>query len=335
MAGPNAYLTPDGPGGTIYDVAREAGVSIGTVSKVFNDKPDVSRKTRRLVLDAARKVHYMPVMRSRRVSIGLFVEDLNRINEVGYVSQIVFSIARQVTRHGGVLELVSLNDIDAIYKNHVSGVIAVVFRPHEKLEQLNTVPVVLVNNRIDLPNLHSVASDHRDGGYQAARHLIDAGHERIGFLEMVEDAWGSRERQAGYLMAMDEAGLPVDELMRFTQMQSPRASIESLLEQRATALLVCGEDLSLQVNDLLLHHFRLSIPDDLSLIAAEVPYVSSILSPPQTTIAQPWSELGTGAVEVLMQVLQKQADTPIHRLLPNELIVRQSVQSRVKAGGGR
>jgi LacI family transcriptional regulator len=316
--------------GSIYDVARVSGVSIGTVSRVFNNKPDVAEATRLLVMDAAKRVKYMPRISTRRVNIGLLVEQIEKANEVGFISETVSTLAKHMALQGGVLELVPLNDLDIIFRNYIRGLIAVVFSTDpESLREIQHIPIVLINNVIKGPNLHYVASDHAQGSRLATEYLITRGHRRIGFLEIRDDGWGSRERQRGYREAFEKVGLKASaDLMRFCGHNPAREAVVPLLEkERPTALLVCGEDLSLEVNRVLIHELKVNIPKDLSVISFETPLVSELLSPPQTTIAQPWEDMGRAAVEGVISVVEQGSKKPLQVLLPNRLIERDSVRN--------
>src|SRR5438105_2930070 len=138
--------------GSIYDVARKAGVSIGTVSRVFNNKQDVSAQTRQTVLSAAKRVRYMPRISARRLSIGLAVPDLAKANEVGFVSNTITTLAKHAAEKGAILELLPSDDIDAIYRNYIQGIVAIVFgKDAGPLARIRDIPVVMINNRIDAP----------------------------------------------------------------------------------------------------------------------------------------------------------------------------------------
>ena len=315
--------------GSIYDVARASGFSIGTVSRVFNNKPDVAAETRELVMEASKSVNYTPRISRRRVTIGLLVQELNKANEVGFVSNVISTLARQIALRGGVLELVQLDDIDSIYRNYVRGLIAVVFgSKNELVRSIRNIPVIMINNQIEAPNVHCVASDHAQGAQLATSHLLEHGHRRIGFIEVLRDAWGSRERQRGFRQAYLEAGLaPPLHLMRYCEEDPVAATLVPLLEEKPTALVVCGEDLSLEVNRLLIHDLGIRIPQDLSVVSSEVSFVSSMLSPPQTTIAQPWEQLGSMAVDRMIRLIERRPAKSFQRLLPNRLIERASVRT--------
>lgn len=314
--------------GTIFDVAREAGVSIGTVSRVFNEKPDVAHPTRTLVIEAAKRVDYRPQVSRRRVAVGLIVEDIEKANQVGFVSDVVSTLAKHMALQGALLEIISLNDLDALYRNYVRGAIVIQFQPEAgPLEKIRNLPLLFINNRAGAAEHHFVASDHAQGARLATRHLLQMGHRRIGFLEVKKDLWGSRERLRGFREAFADAGLKAPEaLVRYCGREPAHNALVPLLAEKPTALLVCGEDLSLEVNRLLLHELDVCIPRDLSVVSFETPLVSELLSPPQTTICQPWEDIGRLAVEHILELIHGRGD-PVRVLLPNRLIERRSTQA--------
>jgi LacI family transcriptional regulator len=315
--------------GSIYDVAKSAGCSIGTVSRVFNNKHDVAEQTRARVLSAAKRVRYMPKISARRVSIGVVVQEIEQADQVGFVSNAVSTLAKHIASRGAVLELLPMDDLEAVYRNYVRGLIAIVFGANTKgLAALKDVPVVMINNRQEGANFHSVASDHAQGARIAARHLLERGHRRIGFLEVKRENWGARERERGFREAHEQAGVNAPgDLIAYVGDKSYREAVLGLLKSKPTALLVCGEDLSLAVNEVLLHEIRVKIPEELSVVSYETRGVTSLLSPPQTSIAQPWEEMGRAAVEGILSLIRGPSDRRIDALLPNTLIERASVKT--------
>lgn len=316
--------------GSIYDVARKAGVSIGTVSRVFNNKHDVSDQTRQTVLTAAKRVRYLPKISARRVSIGLVVQDIDKANEVGFISNTVSTLAKQMAARGVILELLPNEDLDAVYRNYIQGIVAVVFgKDCGPLGSIRDIPVIMINNRIEAPNFHSIASDHAQGARIAAKHLLDRGHRKIGFLEVRADNWGAAEREKGFREAFEAAGVkPAANLVCYVEGRTLRAAVESVLAAKPTAMLVCGEDLSLAVNHILLHQIKARIPDELSLITYETPIVSGLLTPPQTTVVQPWEEIGRAAVDSILGLVGGKTEKRLDLLFANTLLERDSVRDR-------
>lgn len=313
--------------GSIYDVAKEAGVSVSTVSRVFNRHPDVADDTKAGVMSAAKHVNYMPRVTSRRVTIGVVVQYIEPSHDVGFVSQLLSALARRMARFGSVLELVPIDDLEMVFRHYLRGLIAITYGPESgMLGEIEHIPVVLINNRIDHPNFHYVASDHAQGARLAVQHLVDRGHRRIGFLEVRKVVWGARERERGYREVLAEAGIAVDpKLICYCEDDPARHAVLQLWEQRPTAILVCGEDLSLAANAVLMQELQLRIPEDISVITYEMPLVSSILTPPQTTILQPWEEISRLAVEGMFSLISGSSQHQLNGLLPNSLVDRHSV----------
>lgn len=322
------------PIGSIYDVARESGVSIGTVSRVFNDKPDVAAATRELVLEAAKRVRYMPRISTRRISVGLMVEQIEKANQVGFVSDTVSTLAKHMALRGAILELIPANDLNAVYRNYLRGLLAILFGPvYERLRSIRHIPIVLINNFCEGPNFHTVASDHAQGARVAAEHLLKRGHRRIAFLEVEPANWGAMERERGFREAFKAArGTVPEDLIGYCGESPARDTLEPLLARHPTALLVCGEDLSLEVNRILIHELRLNIPKDLSVVTYETPLVSALLSPPQTAVVQPWEDVGRGAVDTVLSLIRGTPRKRVKILVPNLLIERASVRDLREKG---
>jgi len=318
-----------GSRGSIYDVARQAGVSIGTVSRVFNNKTNVADETRDRVLVAARTVNYLPRISTRRLTIGLVIQEMANVKGVGFTSEIIARVASQVARRESVLEVIPLTDLKSVYRKYISGLIAIIFDTGEEiLQSIRHVPVVLINNQLQRPNFHSVCSDHQEGGHMATKHLLERGHKRIGFLEISPKNWGARAREAGYRQAIAQSERAVDEdLIVYTRSQPLRDVLSALLSRGITGLVICGEDLSMAANQVLIHELRVRMPDDLSVVSFELPPVSALLTPPQTTIEQPWDDIGSVAVETVLQLAYRGDGRNVNILLHNHLIERNSVRT--------
>ena len=318
-----------GARGSIYDVARQAGVSIGTVSRVFNNKTNVADETRDRVLVAARTVNYLPRITTRRLTIGLVIQEMANVKGVGFTSEIIARVASQMARRESVLEVIPLHDLKSVYRKYISGLIAIIFDSGEEiLQSIRHVPVVLINNHVQRPNFHSVCSDHQEGGYMATKHLLERGHKRIGFLEISPKNWGARAREAGYRQAMGQFSVDLDpELIVYTLARPLRDVLAGLLARGITALVICGEDLSMAASQVLIHDLKVKIPDEVSVVSFELPPVSALLSPPQTTIEQPWDDIGAVAVETVLQLAYRGDGRSVNILLHNHLIERNSVRT--------
>jgi len=314
---------------TIYDVAREAGISIGTVSRVFNDKRDVSAATRAKVLESAKRLNYMPQLTARRLTVGLVMDDVEKIHEVAYVGAILCGLANHAAHRGIALEIVPIRDIEVVFRRHLSGLIGVLFgKAALKLASVSNVPVVLINNAPEKGSFHVVASDHAEGARLAAQYLLNRGHRRIAAVGVDCCDWGMRERQRGFRSALESAGMKVrKDPITCLDGHSIEEVFDPLLRKGPTAVVVFGEDLSIAITDNLVHRMNVRVPDDLSLLTYEVPLVSSLQTPPQTTIVQPWERIARMALDTLLDVIRAPGGSPRRVLLPNQLIERASVRA--------
>ena len=319
---------PDSSKVTIYDVARESGVSIGTVSRVLNNRREVAAETRVRVLDAAKRLGFTPQTTTRRVSIGLVIREIETVHEVGYVGTVLSELANHSARCGAVLEIVPLDDLDRIYRHYLQGVIGLLFgEAAKKLRDIRHIPVFLINNMAEKEHFHTVATDHAEGARMGAEYLLRHGHERIALVQIEEKDWGAKERERGFRDAFKAAKVPVPtDLIKYLESWSIEQAFDPLLRRKPTAILVSGEDLSIAITESLVHRLKVRIPEDLSLVTYEVPLMSKLFTPPQTTIAQPWPEMARAAMDGLLAAIAKKTTGLQHTLLPNKLIERASVR---------
>lgn len=315
---------------TIYDVARMSGVSIGTVSRVLNNRREVSEATRRRVLDAARRTNFVPQQTTRRVSVALVLQDTEKVHEVGYVSTVVSALVGEASRLGAVIEIVSLREIDVIYGHYVRGLVGLLFgRAAEKLRAVRHVPVVLINNASESGTFRDVGTDHAEGARMGTAYLLRQGHRRIALVQIEREDWGARERERGYREALAGAGVTArEELVVYLEDRPLEERFDPVLRRNPTAVFACGEDLSIAVYDALVHRLGRRLPGDLSLVTYEVPILSQVLLPPQTTIAQPWEEMARAALARVLALVNGEAVAPEHATFPNRLIERASVCRR-------
>jgi LacI family transcriptional regulator/LacI family repressor for deo operon, udp, cdd, tsx, nupC, and nupG len=195
------------------------------------------------------------------------------------------------------------------------------------------LPVVVIDRRMSKPKVDVVLADNQHGAYMAIRRFIELGHRRIGIVNGPQHLTSGRERYAGFLQAMDEAGLPVDaELVKFGdyQLEKGYSLTRALLEgaQLPLALFVANNLMTIGALNAI-HEMGYRIPSEVAVIGFDdLPWAMS-LNPPLTTIAQPTLDIGVNAAELLLNRLanpQRPARTVV---LETELIVRASCGSVV------
>jgi DNA-binding LacI/PurR family transcriptional regulator len=329
---------------TIRDVARRAGVGVGTVSRVLNGSPSVSGDTRRRVQCAIDELHFVPNLSARRLSTG-------RTGEIAVIAPF-FTRPAFIERLRGVQErlLESAYDLnlynvetprrrdqclrEAPRARRADGVIILSLPPRDDdlpyLAQAET-PIVLVDaNHPSLSALNRIIVDDVCGGRAAAQHLIDLGHRRIAFLSDWLDSpfnfTSSRDRYLGYCRALKEAGADVRPEY-FTQgehsLSEARRSTLALLglPLPPTAIFAASDDQALGVLEAA-RDAGLRVPADLSVIGYDDIEIAAYVG--LTTIRQQLYESGRRGVELLLEMLQGKRTEVVCEILPTELIVRST-----------
>ncbi len=329
---------------TIRDVAKRAGVGLGTVSRVINESSQVSEATRQRVLNAIAELNFVPNPTGRRLSLGKTLT----------IAVIVpwFTRPVEVERLRGVETTLAESEYDLVLYNvetpaqrdtyfrdvprreSTDGVMIISLSPRdddvERLAKSN-VPIVLVDaNHPSLTSLNRVIVDDVAGGYSATQHLIELGHRRIGYIsDLLETPFNftsSRDRLQGYRKALQAAGIPLradyhgqGEHGRY---EARRLANEMLqLPDRPTAIFAASDTQALGVLEAA-HDQRLRVPEDLSVIGYDDIEISEYIG--LTTMRQMLYESGKRGVELLLELLANPTAPPICEAMPTELIVRST-----------
>ncbi len=326
---------------TIMDVAREAGVSYATVSRVGNNKEYVKSDTRERVLKAITSLGYVVNQQARSLAggrsyaVGLLVRDLGS----SYMGEIVKGIddALSAAQYNLMLYTTHRRKIkERIYVNNLiqgmtDGLLLVLPENLEAyLETLDQThfPYVLIDHQGLDERTPVVITTNWQGGYDATRYLIELGHRRIGFITGMLDMLSSQDRLSGYQAALRDHGLPVDpQLVYEGTFYQPGgySGAQSLLglPEPPTAIFASNDVMAFGVMEAV-RDAGLRIPSDISVIGFDNIAQASQVAPPLTTVAQPLEQLGREAVRMLL-VRMNNPEQPIERsILPTTLIIRQS-----------
>ena len=309
---------------TIGDVARRAGVSTATVSRVLAGLGGARPATRERVLDAARDLGYRPsgVARSLKLrttqTLGLIITDI----ENPFFPQLVRAVEDVAREHGFAVLLCNATDdpdreasyLDLLVDRRVDGVVIAVSglgaRHREWLAE-PPLPVVLVNTAAPgLPH-PSITSDNVDGGRQAAAHLLDLGHRGIGVLTAGPRNAAAPDRVAGVRLAFETAGLDPDSIAVVVgepDVGGGEAAFCRLLEvsPETTGVLAYNDLMAIGAMRAIRATGR-SVPGDISVVGFDDVAIAAYTDPPLTTIAQGIAELGRWAVERLVERLAEPA----------------------------
>ncbi|MEZ4734373.1 MAG: LacI family DNA-binding transcriptional regulator [Caldilineaceae bacterium] len=326
---------------TIRDVARQAGVSISSVSRALSQHPHVSETLRGRVESAARTLGYEPdflahsLRRGDTLSVGFLVGAIS--NPI--MADIFTSASNYLAHHGYAMILAcSQNkaEADLAYLNlfvrrQVSGLILSTAvdgsdAVNTFISEMNVPTVMLDRHRMENPQVSAVQSDHSSGTKMAVLHLLQQGHRRISLIGGPDTFHPARARLAGFQAAFAEAGLPVEPaLVRSVGMSQQVGYQETqalfALAHPPTAL-IAGGNLILTGVLQALHEMNVVIGRDLALIGCDDTDLTRLHTPSITVVARDLNLIGETAAELLLHVVRhKPAETVV---LPTQLLVRES-----------
>ncbi|MBQ0853570.1 LacI family DNA-binding transcriptional regulator [Streptomyces sp. NPDC057621] len=329
---------------TIHDVAREAGVSRGTVSRVLNGGHYVSPAAQEAVNAAIRRTGYVvnrharSLITGRSDSIGfLLTEPQERFFEDPNFNVLLRGCTQALAAHDIPLLLMLAGTEDErrritryITAGHVDGVLLVSSHSGDPVaEQLRDagVPLVMCGKPIGVGSKISyVAADDRDGARDMVRHLVSLGRRRVGMVTGPLDTPGGVERLAGYREVLTESGIDLDERLVTSgdySRASGEAGAELLLERSPDmdAVFVASDLMAQGVLSALQRAGR-SVPGDVAVGGFDDSSAAVAASPELTTIRQPYDRISSEMVRVLLA--QIGGEDPAAVILPTELVKRQS-----------
>lgn len=336
---------------TISDVARRAGVSPATVSRVLQGAANVHPDTRERVEQAIAELGYVPSavargLRSKRTrSLALVVPDITNpfwttvvrgVEDIAHEQD--YSVLLGNTDENPVKQQ---RYLDFLIGQQVDGVIIAPYDSDAgKLDTLRrrNIPTVIVDRRIEGWDVDSVLGDSLAGARALVRHLIELGHRRIALISGPALTSTAEDRVAGYCLALAEAGIPVDPaLIRRGEYRAASGAelTHRLLDEglKPTAIFAGNNAIALGVIEALVKR-GVRIPQDMALVSFDDLPNTSHLFPFLTVMAQPAYDLGVNAAQLLLSRLDSDGSLrPRHVVLPPRLIIRHSCGSRLTADG--
>ncbi|GII57655.1 LacI family transcriptional regulator [Planotetraspora thailandica] len=329
----------DGDRVTIAMVARAAGVSAPTVSKVLNGREAVGQETRRRVQDALISTGYQRRTRAETAKVGLVDFVITEL-DTAWASELLRGAEQEAYRLGASLVLTVTHDREAqprewlktLASRPTDGVVLVVTSTLqgavEKLRPIDT-PFVVIDQvggyDRDIP---TIGATNWAGGFAATEHLAELGHRRIGVITGPMDRRCSLERLDGYRAALGRAGLALDEsLVRqgdFYAEGGRRGTAELLdLPEPPTAIFAGSDQQAAGVYDEA-HARGLRIPEDLSVVGFDDTEMCEWMSPQLTTVRQPLAQMAALAIRNVLETAHTPGEPPMHLELSTSLVVRES-----------
>lgn len=301
---------------TIREVAEQAGVSVATVSRVFNGSDRVRSATRDHVMSVAKRMRYVPNTAARSLTtsqshtLGVLLPDLYG----EFFSELIRGIDQAARgREYHLLVSSSHNDVAELeaalraMSGRVDGL--VVMSPDIEAESLEAnlpagLPVVLMNGALDHQGLDRISVDNHGGAYAMVRHLSDHGHERIAILRGAEGNHDAVERLRGYRDALADAGCNADRALEYAGDFTERSGYEAVrdvlrTDPRPTALFASNDSMAIGA----LRAFReagVRVPEEMAVAGFDDIPVAQYVSPALSSVHVAIHEMGRKAVEVLL-----------------------------------
>ncbi|MCL2254303.1 MAG: LacI family transcriptional regulator [Lachnospiraceae bacterium] len=337
---------------TLKDIAREAGVSITTVSNVVHKrKSRVSPEMVAKIQEIITRENYIPSMTARTLAS-------NASPIIGVINQLVFqsdggflsdpfhnifmgSLEAKMRDKGYFIMIRSVEDVRALETVHrnwnLAGMIFTGLFQNEFFDFVHgmDIPYVLIDSYIDLPEIYNVGLEDQKGGYMATKYLLEKGHRTVAFASPIIRRNGVvDQRLKGYKQALAEFGVPFDPALIYEQELSDNVSIDEgiklgkiLSTQKAVTGIFASADILAAGILTGLREKGVMVPADKSLVGFDDNYLCQITHPKLTTIHQDAEHKGVIAAEMMVSQLMKEPPEHQNIILPVRLVERESVRA--------
>lgn len=326
---------------TIVDVAKKAGVSLGTVSRAINNDVHVAPDTRERVLAVTRELGYVANRQARGLKgsrtnmIGMLVPDLGS----GYIGEIIHGIDAELALSQRDLVLFTTHRTAVKEAGYVANMVQgmadglLLVLPRNPADYMGTLtrrnfPFVLIDHQGTAAPCPAVGATNWQGAYNATEYLVKLGHKRIGFITGSMDLGAASERLEGYKSALHVLHIPDDPGLiyegDFLQADGySGAQVLLDLNDPPTAVFASNDVMAMGVMDAVRSR-GLRVPEDISILGFDdIPQAASV-RPSLTTVRQPLEDMGRLAAQMLLDRI-KNPEKEIYRVeLPTELIIRNS-----------
>ncbi|HSI59737.1 MAG TPA: substrate-binding domain-containing protein [Ideonella sp.] len=325
---------------TLLDVAREAGVSASTVSRILNGTARVAAEKRSAVEAAIEKLAFLPNLSARSLkmgttmTVGIVTQDIEgpfftramRGIEEGLVGSGYAPII--VSGHWSAAE--AAERIRLLVARRIDGLIVIAghLSDEQIVEFARQQPVVITGRQLEGPQLRSITLDQQHAGYLATRHLLSLGHRRIAHIAGPPDRVDAVHRRAGYEQALAEQGIAPDPSLLVEgdfHESAGMMAMNRLLDRSApfTAIFAANDQTAYGAR-MALYRRGIRVPDDMSLVGVDDLPGSAYVTPPLTTVRQPIYEVGQHAASALLELMGR----PVRpmEVPPLELVVRETTR---------
>jgi DNA-binding LacI/PurR family transcriptional regulator len=334
---------------TIIDIARELNISKSTVSRALTGHPNVNAQTRKSVLELAEKLEYernmlaISLVKNKSFTIGIIVPEFMTT----FFPQVVIG-AQEIAAKKGYNVIVSQSNesyetevanAKVMLTNRVDGILVSLTKEtrnfdHLKIFQRKGIPIVFFNRVCEEMDVPKVVTNDYDGAFSIVEHLIQTGKKRIAHLAGPDSLLISRKRLHGYLDALRKNNIPVVEELIIPYdltLEKVKIYVKYLLElpEPPDALFAINDPTALEAIQIIKAK-GLRIPEDIAVAGFSNDFASALIEPGLTTVAQPMQEIGKTAMQLLLEMMEKEVTEwkAITRTLKAELIIRGSSQNQ-------
>lgn len=332
---------------TIYDVAREAGVSMATVSRVVNGNPNVKPSTRKKVLETIERLGYRPnavargLASKKTTTVGAIIPDISSmffadlargIEDIATMYKYNIILANSDRNKEKELQL-----INTMLEKQVDGILFMgghISEEHIQQFTSSSVPVVLASTVDETDTIPSVNIDNEKAAYEATKFLLDQGNAHPAFIYGHDDTLISQYKFEGYKRALAEAGAELNEDFVVNVDYSYASGIKAVkqlltLDVKPTAVFVASDEMALGVihgaQDL---GFR--VPEDLEVFGFNNTRLATMVRPTLSTIVQPMYDIGAVSMRLLTKFMNNEEVPEKKVILPHRIIERNSTKHESK-----
>lgn len=337
---------------SINDVAKKAGVSITTVSRVINKMPTVKAYNREKVEKAINELGFRPDISARRLAggkintIGLIIPKFEDMFHTYYVTQIIRSVCQTASESGlDVLVHLTSKTVDPrLLDTHLenisfcSGILFADIKGNEKLLNIvieEEIPCIVMNHLDKDLKAGCIAVDNKGGAIKVIDHIVSLGHRKIATITGDLAIQAGRDRLEGYKESLKKHGIPREkDLIKegdFSPQSAKKAVLELLkLDSYPSAIFVASDEMALEVIKTL-QAKKIRVPQDISIVGFDDSWFATQGSVELTTIRQPLGMMGHLAVDNLKNIIfSKEKVIPPKTVLPTELVIRESSVAPLK-----
>lgn len=329
---------------TIYDVAREANVSMATVSRVVNGNPNVKPTTRKKVLEVIDRLHYRPnavargLASKKTTTVGVIIPDISNV----FYAELARGIEDIATmyRYNIILSNSDQNEdkeielLDTMYGKQVDGIVIMSENVSDKiLEKMNHAPApIVLAGSVDQSNaIPSVNIDYTQAAYEAVKKLIDNGHTRVAFVSGPFTSIINRDHKfVGYKKALEEANITFDENLVLSAEDSYDSGIEDFdhlnqLDHAPTAYFTGSDELAIGIIHAAQDAGKL-VPNDIEVISFENSKLARMVRPQLSSMVLPLYDIGAVSMRLLTKIMSKEKIDMLQVVLPHRMEERKSTK---------